>query len=114
MFTFDFGSLLDALSGFGTRAGLEGDRGFAKVAEGVVHGGVLPGWMVAAGFDEARRKALLESFCASIYDWDDPCPTALLAALRAERPVKSAALADFLATDVAGGTDQGPQPPHEL
>ena len=114
VFTFDFGSLLDALSGFSTRAGLEGDRGFAKVAEGVVHGSVPPGWIVAAGFDEARRKALLESFCASIHDWDDPCPTALLAALRAERPVKTAALADLLATDVAGGTDQGPQPPHEL
>ena len=78
LFTFDFGSLIDALSEFRNRGGLEGDDATSKAAPGVVHAGEQPGWIKASGFDKDKRKQFLSSFCEAIQHLPDPCHPTLL------------------------------------
>ena len=61
LFTFDFGSLINALSEFQDRGGLEGDDATSKTAPVVVHADAdeQPGWIKASKFDKDKRKHFL-------------------------------------------------------
>jgi hypothetical protein len=77
VFTFDFGSLLDALCEWETRGGMPAHEAATLTGASGARGS-LPAWVFHSGFDRAHRRNLLRRFCEEIRLHSHPCAPELV------------------------------------
>ena len=77
VFTFDFGSLLDALCEWETRGGMPAHEAPTRTGASGARGS-LPAWVFHSGFDRGHRRDLLRRFCEEIRLHSDPCAPELV------------------------------------